>query len=225
MHDEPVYVLTHDVSRFEHYEDGYRADLLIDNDPLGGRLAIYQEERVTVPTPVIYRGYPPILRTLDFPVADNSWLVMSQRMLHTLKSAGEFRHLEIPIIVADYSRPRDQWRNESGFGDDMVLRNFSAIQLLGRLDVFDFERSKYTTDPDFPDTIGDVDEYVFKIPDEGLPPIFHLKGQPVKAFVSQLARTALKKAGITGVAYVALNGMRRGQGLYVDVPVPMPEQA
>jgi hypothetical protein len=100
-----------------------------------------------------------------------------------------------------------------------VSRDYCVIQLLERLDIFDFERSKYTHDPDFPASIGDVDEYVLNIPrGGGGPPIFHIKGEAVKVFISHAARMALKKAGVTGVGYTSLKGIKGGKGMFVDIP-------
>jgi hypothetical protein len=224
MPREPAYELTHDVARFSSYEVNYYADLLIRDDPLGGGTDIFREDPIEITAPVVYSGYPPVVRTLDFPVTDNSWLVMSSRMLNVLRSVGEFQHLEFEVVVADDRHLSAKWRDVKGrFYEEMIMRGFSAVQLLEHADIFDFERSEYRHDPDFPAFIGNVDRYVFRIPEEGLPPIFHIKGEPVKTFVSHKARMALKKAGITGIEYISLKGIRNGsEGMYVDVPVPDP---
>src|SRR5688572_11633944 len=122
MHNEPAYQLTHDVARFEGYERDYYADLWIEDDPLGGRMHIFGEEPVDIPVPVVYRGYPPIISTLDFPVTDNSWLVMSEKMLVTLKGVGEFRHSAFPVVITDYRHLPEKWRDENGqFREEMVI--------------------------------------------------------------------------------------------------------
>lgn len=221
MRKETAYLLTHDVERFEHYETDYQADLMIENVPLSERLDIFDEKPIGAPNPVIYRGYPPIVRAVDFPVTDNSWTVVSRRMLDTLKAVGDFPHLEFPVVVADSSIPRENWRDENGdWRERVVLKNYTAIQLTEHLNVFDFEKSKYERDENFPEFVGDVSEYVFKIPKGGLPPVFHVRGVPVKLFVSQAARQALKAAKITGIEYVSLKGFKRG-GRFVDVSIPI----
>lgn len=223
MHKESAYVLTHDVERFVHYDTGYEADLLAVDTQLSERLAIFDDKPIDISIPVIYSGYPPVIRTLDFPVTDNGWLVMSAKMLAALKSAGEFRHVEFPVVITDYRHLPEKWRDKSGnFDDAMIIDGYSVIQLLERLDIFDYEKSKYELDKDHPAYLGRVEEYVFQIPQSGLPPIFYIKGEPVKTFISYEARLALKKVETTGVQFVSLKGMQWGEGIYVDVPVPMP---
>lgn len=218
MPEEPAFILQRDVGRFERYERGYYADLWIENVPMYMRLTVFHETPVDAPDPVIFRGNLAIVRTVDFPVTDNSWIVMSRKMLDVLKSAGDFRHLEFPVVIVDSRLSPDQWYDESGKPrEEAVLHGYVAVQLLERPDIFDYERSKYRPDPDFPFIIGNVDEYVFKISESGLPPIFHIEGEPVKIFISHKARMALKKAGVTGVAYIPLEGIKQGKGLFVDV--------
>lgn len=220
MRKKTAYLLTHDVARFTRYETDYQADLKIENVPLSDRLDIFGEKPFAAPNPVIYRGYPPIVKAVDFPVTDNSWTVVSRRMLDALKAVGDFPHLEFPVVILDSREPRDRWFNGNGdLRDDLTLKNYAAIQLTEHLDIFDFEKSKYARDEDFPEYVGDVREYVFKIPHDGLPPIFHVKGVFVKLFVSHEARRQLKKAKITGIEYVSLKGFKRG-GSFVDVLTP-----
>lgn len=223
MPSEPAYILSYDVARFEHYDTDYYADLLIDNVSMEGRLSIYEEQPLSLPDPVVYRGYPPVVKALDFPMTDNSWLVMSSHMLKALQGVGELRHKKFPVVVADYRQLREYWKDKNGeFREEMVIRGYFVIQIFERLDIFDFVRSKFQRDPDYPDLIGNVDEYVLRIPVGGLPPVFHIKGDPVKTFVSHSARVALKNAGVKGVQYIQLSGIKGGQGMFVDVPVPDP---
>lgn len=213
-----AYRLINDVGRFGSYAPGYYADLWIEDVSMAN-LSIFGDEALELPKPVIFSGNLSILETVDFPVANNSWLVMSQRMLAALKSVGKFRHRAFPVVVTDSRVARDRWYDTTGeFQETMVNRDYRVVQLLERLDIFDFERSKYTRNPRFPGSVGHVDEYVFKPLRGGLPPIFHVKGEPVKVFVSHPARVALEKARVTGVEYVSLNGMKGGKGMVVDVP-------
>lgn len=223
MREEPAYILTHDVERFSHYETGYSADVAIQNVRMDERLRIFDDKPIDVPDPVIYSGYLPIINTLDFPVADNSWLIMSRQMVDALMAAGRFDYRSYPVVITDSRYLPSQWRDNGGrFRNEMVISGFVAIQLFERLDIFDFELSKYESDPDFPDFIGNVTEYVFKIPPAGLPPIFHIKGEPVKVFISHAGRVALRKAEIRGVEYISLKGIQGGDGMFVDVEVSSP---
>jgi hypothetical protein len=220
---EPAYRLTRDVERFSYYEPDYYADLWVENVPVEIHHKIFGEKPVDAPRPVLYSGYPPIVEPLDFPVTDNNWTIMSRRMIDALKSAGEFEHVEFPVVVADSRVPRREWFDAKGrLRRQFTNRNFAAIQLTGHLDIFDFERSKYRHNANFPAYIGTVEEFVFKLPEKGLPPLFHVKGEPVKLFVSHKARLALKDAGITGVEYISLKGVRGESGRAVDVPTPIP---
>jgi hypothetical protein len=216
--NEPAYRLTHDVGRFERYEPGYYADLWIEGPAAPAKEA-------SASNPILYRGYPPIVETVDFPVTNNLGTVMSRQMLDALKSAGEFPHTETPVVIVDTRLQRDDWYDARGnLRAGIAIQGYVAVRLNEHLDIFDYDRSKYTHNPNFPDYIGDVDEYVFKPSKEGLPPLFQIKGEAAKLFVSQTARSALKDAKITGIKYISLKGIKRGEGMFVDVATPIPAE-
>jgi hypothetical protein len=104
------------------------------------------------------------------------------------------------------------------------LKNYFYVQFTQYTNVFDKERSVFKEMNEYGEVEG-VKEYVFRIPQNGLPPIFKIAESPVLTFISAEAREALKEAGITGIRYVALNGFispEASAGL-VDVPVKIPK--
>lgn len=239
MLDGPAYQLMHDVERFIHYETDYRYDLKIENVSREHDLKIFDVAPFITPKPILYSGYFPILETVDFPVAENAWIVVSKKMLDVLKAVGTFSHLEFMTTVADSRITKDKWYSvEGNLREEITVNKFVTLQLTEHLDIFDFDKSKYTLcqnsaidgyryihDPKEyieGSFIHDVEEYVFKIPKNGLPPLFHVKGLPITLFVSSQARAALKETGIRGIKYYSLKGIRWGAGMFVDVPTPIP---
>jgi hypothetical protein len=209
MADEPAYRLVHDVERFNDYEPGYSYDLKIENIPRDRDLLIFDETPFSVTEPVLYSGHFSILKTLDFPVADNRWIVISKKMLGVLKAVGAFPHLELMTAVANDLITKDQWYgNDGNLRPGAITEDFVTLQLTEHLDIFDYDKSNFTLDhdPQEGSYIFDVEKYVFKIPNEGLPPLFHVKGIPITLFISIQARLALEKAGIAGVEYYSLKG-------------------
>lgn len=242
MLEEPAYQLIHNVERFIHYETDYGHDLKIENVSREDDLKIFDEVPFNVPKPILYSGYFPILETVDFPVAENAWIVVSKKMLDVLNAVGTFPHLEFMTTVVDSCITKDNWYSFKGnLRDEITVNKFITLQLTEHLDIFNYEKSKYTLCHDSSEGgyryiknpkeyvegsfIHDVEEYVFNIPKNGLPPLFHVNGLPTTLFVSSQARMALKEAGITGIKYYSLKGIRWGAGMFVDVPTPIANEA
>ncbi len=113
---------------------------------------------------------------------------------------------------------------------EICLWNYLAIQITERLDILDRENcvfNKYITKEELRSDNTElekeyqlselemenrhIDEYAFKIPENGLPPIFKVQESPTRTFVSAEAREAMKKAKITGVQYTSLKGHSGGE--------------
>jgi hypothetical protein len=123
-----------------------------------------------------------------------------------------------------YAAGNKNLRKEVCFGD------FVLVHITEHLDLLDRENcvfNKYTTKEELrkdnkelepEDQISElemenqnIDEYAFKIPENGLPPIFKIPESTISTFVSAEAREAMKKAKITGVQYVSLKGHSSGE--------------
>ena len=127
--------------------------------------------------------------------------VMSKQMLSVLRSVKDFPHQTIPVVIEDTEAAKGDWLRRSG----KVSTDYVAVQLLEQLDIFDRGKSVY--EPSFinPNDVGDIDKLVLKVPEEGLPPIFRIREDPIILYVSPEAKAALEEAEITGIRFVDIN--------------------
>jgi hypothetical protein len=222
---EVAYKLDWNLDHFEDYHIlDWSYDLEIEPFPGVEKVEIDEIEPFPHPNPVIFRAYPDIVNYIDYPYPENRWPVMSKRMYEALLSVGSFPHRVISVAVVDWRVMRDKWRDKDGrLRDEITNWNYVAVQLTEFADVFDWEKSKYTPHEELPGWLKNVQEYVFKIPPDGLPPLFRLKNHSLRLFISAEARAALKEAGVCGTEYVSLKGISRDRQPEVDVPVVIPD--
>lgn len=146
--------------------------------------------------------------TPDYPNNTTRWPVMSRRMLDVLLSVREFEHHAIPVTLVQDTIPVEVRYDASGRPKPEYSKSdYVAVQLTSYADVFDVERSTFSWHPMFPEHAGIVEEYVFKVPPEGLPPLFRVAIFFVDLFVSAEARAALDAAGIRGPVYKSLDAL------------------
>jgi hypothetical protein len=208
--NEVAYELSWEVSHYEDYQLDWDYDLEIQ--PFSGQenIDIVEASLFPIPDSIVFKGALSLTRHIDYLHPNNSWPVMSQRMYETLTAVGQFPHRVIPVGIVD----SDAWHPQrclDAFGrgrTDLVSSNYLAVQLTEFADVFDWKKSKYTTDDEYPGWLIDVDEYVFKTPPGGLPPLFRIACNRTRLFISAEARAALKAEGIVGPRYISLRGFR-----------------
>ena len=136
------------------------------------------------------------IQSSDYPINNVDWNIMSQKMLNTLLSVGNFRYKAIPIVMVDC-----EVIGLGGQRSEKEDHRFIAVQLLEHLDIFDWENSVYEPDLTRTDLVDSIDKLVLKQPQDGFPPIFRLSVYPYVLFVSGKARMALEQAGIKGVVF------------------------
>lgn len=220
-----AYQLNYNLDRFNRLdwnEDIYLENLEADYGE------IYKTEPLNIPNSLVYLGGLVFLQYIDYPYPLQDYGVMSKRMLEVLLSVKPFPHQILPVVIKD-------WVEQSGDVANIPDNDdFVGVQLTEYVNVFDYKHSVYTkqtyTEPRYNEItreeewfVTDVEEFRFLMPQEGLPPIFRIKESPVDLFISDEARQALKKAGITGTRYVSLRGYRHGQiSDETDVPVYVP---
>jgi hypothetical protein len=157
-----------------------------------------------VPIPVKFLGNFNIVKSeTDYPVVDDNLVVMSNRMISILSSIKALNVKLISAIVLD-----DTYIVDNRFDDDgnlkpdiPMIEDFSLIQIMDVLKVFDFEKSDFTplkSNPDFP---GVVKKMVLREPSGGFPPIFRLFEQPTTVIVSEKAKEELIKHSIKGCIF------------------------
>jgi hypothetical protein len=154
-----------------------------------------------LPQQIYFEGNFRTLETIDFPIDDVSWPVMSKRMLETLRNVGEFGHRAIPVIILD-DTVKDRFDAAGKPRVGVANHEFSAVQLTHYTDAFDWERSEYVRD----DLFGDDQVLTAKklvLKDVPLPPLFRLSALPRPLMVNAAARAALEQAGIKGVRFLA----------------------
>lgn len=223
--DEAAYRLRWDIDHFKELDLDWNEDILFQSYDGYAGYELDVTEPFTHPTPLIYEGTLDIVRHIDYPYPDNMWTIMSERMLKTLLSVGDFPHRAIPVAITDTTvHPRD-WYDEAGnLRQDKCLSNYFAVQLITHLDIFDYEKSRYFRDEDEPERL-DIREYVFKVPPQGLPPLFRIAADSYRTFVSAEARQALKEAKIMGTRYISLKGYKGEEERdWVDVPIVLPAE-
>lgn len=138
----------------------------------------------------------------DYPNNTPEWPVMSHRMLDVLRSVGDFPHHVIPVTLVQDTIPVEVRYDADGRPRPEYSKNdYVAVQLTSYTDVFDTERSRFRWNPMFPDSAIRVDKYEFRVPPEGLPPLFRVQIFTVDLFVSAEARAALEAANISGPVY------------------------
>jgi hypothetical protein len=177
-----------------------------------------------LPNPVIFEGDFKMLPCTDYPMNNVYWPVMSRKMYYTLLALGDFSHRVIPTaIMDDGAYPFESHRCFLADGQPSPevtnFDDFVAVQLLEHSDYFDFERSEYDPDEEYPTIPNYIHRYALNEPTKGFPPLFKLAAQRTKLFISSEAHEALKKAGIRGTAYYRLNDQNRSE---VDIPVEIP---
>lgn len=226
--NESAYELSHEVNHFRDFDLGWDDDLTHEPFEGEGMAITFMTRLFDYPNPVIYRADTQLVTYIDYPTTDNSWSVMSKRMLSVLKSVGELpAHRLIPIAVVDWNASREKWFNRDGqFNKETAIWNYVAVHFTEELEVFDYEKSKYITREQngVVKGIRKVDEYVFKMSPQGLPPLFRIR-ETSRLFVSAEARAALKQAGIAGTRYISLRGYVNGVGDFTDVPIKLPVAA
>lgn len=223
MPRESAYKLIWDVERFENLD--YEEDIYFDD--FGASYGkIYELEPIATNSPVVYRGDLRVLPLIDYPYPhpEHDLCVMSKRMLTVLQTVKSFGFREIPIEIKDWAIKPERAIPPN--------RDYIGVQLTAYSDVFDYDLSVYqrmreaaqssdsgTTEDWF---VADVEEFVFKVPPEGLPPIFRIRETPTILFISHAAREALRKAEIKGVAFESLKGIIFGEiSLETDTPVSL----
>jgi hypothetical protein len=137
------------------------------------------------------------LEYTDFPVTEQSWPIMSKRMIETLRTAGEFRHETFPITMIDSNiNPPDI--------NNIENHDYEIIHILEHLDVINHEESVYKISSTT-GTIRNIDRLVLKTPPNGFPPVFRIVGYIHDIFISHDAKTALEKDSIKGLRFVPLD--------------------
>jgi hypothetical protein len=219
---EVAYKLDYDVEHYERCGLDWTEDLIFENWEGFFSYEYNQTILFEHPNPVIFQGYMPVVKHIDYLEADNNWNIMSRRMYETLLSVGDFPHRIIPVAIVDSREQRENWFDSTGnLRNEICLWNYLAVQMTEHLDIFDYKKSKYwQNDEDEPDRITSFSTYVFKVPENGLPPIFKMKTDSFYTFVSAKAREAMSKAKITGPRFISLQQAKD----WVDNPIDLPDE-
>jgi hypothetical protein len=159
---------------------------------------------ITVPERIFFEANVETLKTIDFPINDRNWPIMSRRMIAALEGVGDFAHRLIPVIMLDDTVPTKARLDAGGNPrPGVAVEGFAAVQITHYTDAFDWERSEYVKHETLKDRVFKVDKLVLK--DVPVPPLFRLSALPGLRLVSAAGRAALEKAGIRGVAFESLS--------------------
>jgi hypothetical protein len=183
--------------------DGWLRDLNFPNAP--DESAFWRiKEDLNLPNPVEFDAIGDVFEIIDYPYTDVRWPIMSQRMLDTLLSVGNFRHRAYPLRMIDCQVIGHNKQDNSSVISGIEYDDFFAVQVLEDLDIFDWEKSIYERDADAPHVLKDIEKLVLREPSEGFPPLFRVITSRLKArlYVSAEALTALEAASIRGVDFI-----------------------
>lgn len=221
-----AFQLLWDTDHLLNTDDQY--DLILERTEEHGDVPRYwptETEEVKLPDPIVFAASFGDVTYTDYPSNDQSWPIMSKRMLEKLLSVGQFKHRAIPVSIID---PIVYTQEEHEQAETLLEQRLSSanhdyviVQLTEHLDILDEENSVIRRSKAVPGLIT-ILEYVLKEPEGGLPPIFRLEAESTQLFISAQGREALKVAGIKGPRYLPMEGYVDGGGDEVDVPVPQP---
>lgn len=162
------------------------------------------KEELSLPDPVYFEADLATVESVDFPINDVCWPIVSTRLLSALKEAGDFSYRSIPVVLIERAVAEDERFDEQGRPQSGVAREgFSAIQISEFSDAFDWDRSRYEADDELPDEVYRIQRLVLKA--GPLPPLFRLAARPRPLMVSAEGRAALERAGVRGVSFVPLS--------------------
>lgn len=181
-------------------------------------------DKVDLPDPIVFAANFGDITYTDYPSNDQSWPIMSKKMLDTLLGVGKFKHRVIPVSIVDPIVYTQEEHEQATILLEKRLakanHDYVIVQLTEQVEL-DEEASGVERDEDLPWMV-EVEKYVFKVPTEQLPPIFRLSIDSSQLYISAAARAALKVAGVRGPRYLPMEGYVNGGGDEVDVPVPQP---
>jgi hypothetical protein len=234
--NDKVYEFRNNISRLSSMERGDAYDLKEFDFPKMGEIRrIYENRLLELPETTFFYLYShkSYIQTLDSFHALDTDCIYSKKMIDTLLSVRDFKHHMYPIAVLEegaikfqrnpngYKAPKP-YEDPQSFKKKSLREDLLIFQTLEFLDVFDWEKSDYRQSELSKEvgSPGRVNEYVFKEPSGGFPPLFRLVNDPITLFISAEARDALNKAGIRGPAYLSLRGFRPDSQIQIDVPIP-----
>ena len=109
-------------------------------------------------------------------------------MLKTLLSVRKFAYRAFPVVMLNANYIYDRDKNEFRPGT-VENHDFIALQTLEFLDILDLDKSDCRLGKD--GKVRRIEKPVFKVPPEGLPPIFRITPHKNRLFVSAEAKAAL----------------------------------
>lgn len=146
------------------------------------------------------KPHPPVIEVVantralaetDMPFNDQSWPIVSVRMLEALLRTGPFPHEAVPVRF----RPR-RAKDREVIGAYVVLRHTT------HLDVFDRDRSQFEASEINPKRAIRIRRLVLRRPAEGFPSSFRIPDATSYLFVSGEAKRALEAIPVQGVEFV-----------------------
>jgi hypothetical protein len=147
--------------------------------------------------PVHFDASLDLLTYLDFPCNNLTWPIMSRQMLETLKKVGEFQHHTYSTVMKCNQIHRVM--NTTG----LKMHNFLIVQPLEFLEPYDWENSEYTIERRI-DWTGNEEvtaNFTKLVLKEPLPPLFRLKGNVTRLYISAVAKEALEASDTSRGAY------------------------
>jgi hypothetical protein len=142
-----------------------------------------------------FKGKLKRLERIDYPRCQQSYPIMSARMIKTFQDLGSFKHQIFPIDIYDGENPKTH---------ECLKNCFGLLHLPETFDVIDYEKSTYY---DLPGGRKEINQIALKEPLDGYPPIFRVDnklGSLICLCVSDEAKQELEKRHVTGIRFIPL---------------------
>ena len=149
------------------------------------------------------------LSMVDYPYNDVRWPIMSKKMYNVLTSCGSFPHESVQItMIDDTIMTENRYDTRGNPVPGLENHHFLAVRLLEKLDIFDWDRSHYEEEKDYPGFALNITKLVLKPKHSEYPPLFRISAYPTALFVSRAARDSLVNADVKGVKFIDLSEFR-----------------
>jgi hypothetical protein len=192
LQEDVMYDVHIEKSAFPDYDDfNSRLSGLLGEIPTSvADLDLINTSKYSAPNPIEFLAFCDQLSYLDFPYNDQSWPIMSPGMLEILKKVGNFSHHTYATVIFDKA-----YRNTCVNGSGNKMCSFLLVQPTEFLDPYDWDKSKYRIDKKGTSFLGrekmevNFTKLVLKEP---LPPLFRLKGNETRLYISAAAKESLE---------------------------------
>jgi hypothetical protein len=202
---ESAYLISWDLERFQNSQSDYDLEFLATKatGAINTKLARALEYLAT--PYLVFQDLNGAYQNTDFPYSATLLPIVSRKFTKVLEAFPNLKYKLHPALIVQKTNEEvnDDFYNADSQTIKVLSKDFFVLQLLEHTDVFDWQNSVYVQSDSLPERAEKITEYVLLNP-ETLPPIFRLMADPMRLFVSDQFRMALKVAGVLGIEFQSL---------------------